>query len=222
MGAVKREGNHIQEIRIKILNSAKELLAEEGYRKTTMRKIVERSGVLTGSIYYLFKNKEEIFKSMLLELTKDCQRAIKSRCGSESPLFQYAAVCEVELRVLAEYPIIRDTYRDGYCSGLIFEGMVEQFVNLARDLFQGTVHECSDEDYYANTLLIKGGMYACLTELYFKQKIRFANSRKHLQQMALILFGASEAETADILQHIDEKESLWLDIGNDLVKQPFR
>ena len=85
MGAVKSEGNHIQEIRIKILNSAKELLAEEGYRKTTIRKIVERSGVLTGSIYYLFKNKEEIFKSMLLELTKDCQRAIKSRCGSESP-----------------------------------------------------------------------------------------------------------------------------------------
>ena len=41
MGTVKSEGNHIQEIRIKILNSAKELLAEEGYRKTTIRKIVD-------------------------------------------------------------------------------------------------------------------------------------------------------------------------------------
>ena len=42
---------HTKEIRQKVLETAKELLIEQGYKKTTIRGIVERSGVLTGSIY---------------------------------------------------------------------------------------------------------------------------------------------------------------------------
>ena len=44
-----------EETRQKILNTTKKLLRQNGYTKTTIRKIVEESGVLTGSIYYFFK-----------------------------------------------------------------------------------------------------------------------------------------------------------------------
>ena len=49
------------EVRQRILAAAKELFVQQGYKKTTIRQIVEKSGVLTGSIYYFFKNKEDIF-----------------------------------------------------------------------------------------------------------------------------------------------------------------
>ena len=42
------------EVRQRILAAAKELFVQQGYKKTTIRQIVEKSGVLTGSIYYFF------------------------------------------------------------------------------------------------------------------------------------------------------------------------
>ena len=99
---MREMSDHATVIRGRIMNSAKELLSKEGYSKTTIRKIVEHSGVLTGSIYYFFKNKEDIFRAILLELVRDCINKINLHCRDESPLFKYAAVCQVELKVLAE------------------------------------------------------------------------------------------------------------------------
>lgn len=63
---------HTKEIRQKVLETAKELLIEQGYKKTTIRGIVGRSGVLTGSIYYFFKNKEMIFADMIATIVHQC------------------------------------------------------------------------------------------------------------------------------------------------------
>ena len=71
---------HTQEIRQRVLESAKELLIEQGYKKTTIRGIVERSGVLTGSIYYFFKNKEAIFAEMLESIIHQCIEKIDTCC----------------------------------------------------------------------------------------------------------------------------------------------
>ena len=148
----------------------------EGYSKTTIRKIVEHSGILTGSIYYFFKNKEDIFHAILLELMRDCIRRINLRFQNESPLFIYAAVCQVELKVLADNQIVRDSYKKGYDSIIIFEGMIAQFHEMARNLFNGTKYERSDEEYYENTLMIKGAMHACLTEMSFRRPISLPRS----------------------------------------------
>ena len=133
--------DHASAVRARIINSAKCLLAEEGYSKTTIRKIVEHSGILTGSIYYFFKNKEDIFHAILLELMRDCIRRINLRFKNESPLFIYAAVCQVELKVLADNQIVRDSYKKGYDSIIIFEGMIAQFHEMARNLFNGTKYD---------------------------------------------------------------------------------
>lgn len=46
------------EVRQRILAAAKELFVQQGYKKTTIRQIVEKSGVLTGSIYYFSRIKK--------------------------------------------------------------------------------------------------------------------------------------------------------------------
>ena len=59
------------DVRRRILAAAKELFVRQGYKKTTIRQIVQKSGVLTGSIYYFFKNKDDIFQSLVMW---DCLR----------------------------------------------------------------------------------------------------------------------------------------------------
>ena len=63
---VEMSETHLLEVRRRILNVTKGLLVKYGYKKTTIRLIVQHSGVLIGSIYYIFRNKEEIFQSILM------------------------------------------------------------------------------------------------------------------------------------------------------------
>ena len=46
-----------------ILNTALELLEEQGYEKTTMRAIARRSGVSLGNAYHYFRSKEELIQA---------------------------------------------------------------------------------------------------------------------------------------------------------------
>ena len=213
--------DHATLIRGRIMNSAKELLAKEGYSKTTIRKIVEHSGVLTGSIYYFFKNKEDIFKAILLELVRDCINKINKHCYNESPLFKYAAVCQVELKVLADYQIVRETYMEGYNSTIIFEGMIAQFVEMVRGLFEGTAYECTDEGYYQNTLMVKGAMHACLSEMFFRRDKDVEKTRARLLCLALNIFGAEQAEIDEIVGRIASMNNVWDRIGRDMVEHPI-
>lgn len=65
----ERRGNKekTEELRRRILDVAVELFIEQGYDKTTTRQIIQKAGILNGSLYHLFKNKEEIFSAAITE-----------------------------------------------------------------------------------------------------------------------------------------------------------
>ncbi|MFT3737570.1 MAG: TetR/AcrR family transcriptional regulator [Breznakibacter sp.] len=52
-------------VRTSILEVARELFAKFGYKKTTMEDIAQALGKGKSSLYYYFKNKEEIFQAVL-------------------------------------------------------------------------------------------------------------------------------------------------------------
>lgn len=56
-----RRSNSKQEI----LNIAKQMFLEKGYKDTSLRKIVKLAGVTTGAFYSHFKDKEELFKFLV-------------------------------------------------------------------------------------------------------------------------------------------------------------
>ena len=178
---------HIEDVRRRVLNSTKTLLVKHGYKRTTIRMIVEESGVLIGSIYYIFKNKEDIFQSLVLEMVQNGIAKIEARCPGASPIFLYAAVCEVELEEMEASPIIRDVYKEGYESKQVFEHMVNQFVLLAHHVFDDTTYAASDEAYYQRSLLLKGAMHACISELYCETKRDHQKSRAQLLRLLMTL-----------------------------------
>ncbi|MCH4179321.1 MAG: TetR/AcrR family transcriptional regulator [Megasphaera sp.] len=216
----QRSGIHLAEVRHKILNSAKDLFTQQGYKKTTIRQIVERSGILTGSIYYLYKSKEDIFQALILSLTQKCIQQINEICANESPAFKYAAVCEVELKAVENNEVVRDCYFAGYSSKLVFEKMVEQFAHMAEDLFADTPYQCSRDEYYRKTALIKGAMWGCVAEFYFERATDHRQSREELIILALQTFHVEPASIQDILNRLKEQENLWSTIGNQLRDYP--
>jgi AcrR family transcriptional regulator len=71
---------HSDARRRQILDAAIECISEQGIHRTTMRDIIERSGLSTGAIYQYFKSKEEMVVAIADE-----------RHGKERELIGYAA-----------------------------------------------------------------------------------------------------------------------------------
>lgn len=65
----KRVGAIPEETRKWILNSATEEFYEKGYQESSLRHICTNVGVTTGAVYFLFKNKEELFKTVITNVT---------------------------------------------------------------------------------------------------------------------------------------------------------
>ena len=50
--------------RAKLLESARELIREKGYARTTLQDVAQRAGMTSGAIYGNFKNRDELFVSL--------------------------------------------------------------------------------------------------------------------------------------------------------------
>ena len=65
----------------RILQTAKDIFLEQGCRRTTIRQIVERSGITSGSIYNIFSSKEEIFNTLAGDVLENCIRMVQKEAG---------------------------------------------------------------------------------------------------------------------------------------------
>lgn len=71
----RREKPHGQNARENLIEAGITLFAKKGYASTSVREIVAKAGVTKPVLYYYFKNKEGIFRS-ILNLATELQEAI--------------------------------------------------------------------------------------------------------------------------------------------------
>jgi AcrR family transcriptional regulator len=55
------KGDKRERTRAALLESARELIRERGYERTTLEQVAKRAGITTGAIYGNFKNRDELF-----------------------------------------------------------------------------------------------------------------------------------------------------------------
>lgn len=62
----KRRSGKTEEMRQRILEESIKLFVEQGYEKTTTRQILQNVGILNGSLYNIYKSKEDIFSDIIM------------------------------------------------------------------------------------------------------------------------------------------------------------
>jgi AcrR family transcriptional regulator len=60
-----------------ILEAAAKLFSEKGFRETPMTEISRITGAAEGTIFYHFKNKEELFVAILEDLKKTSSKSLR-------------------------------------------------------------------------------------------------------------------------------------------------
>lgn len=128
------------ETQIKLLNSAKQEFLEKGYKDSSLRNICKNAGVTTGALYFFFKDKEDLFASLVEEPLNKLYEVMLCHYEEESRLIndQSIGIQDQEEDVTAAYGVIHLLYKyyDEFqliltkSKGSKFENCTENFVAI--------------------------------------------------------------------------------------------
>lgn len=137
------------ETKKKILTACVKLFLEEGYKSTTVSRIIEEAGVARGSYLNLFPTKDKI----LLELTQtmfggqfDVARSIANR--NLPPVFAYAVETAIQLTLTELNENLREIYIEAYTIPDTAEYIYLNTTAELRQIFGTNFPDYSDSDFY--------------------------------------------------------------------------
>lgn len=137
------------ETKKKILTACVKLFLEEGYKNTTVSRIIEEAGVARGSYLNLFPTKDKI----LLELTQtmfggqfDVARSIANR--NLPPVFAYAVETAIQLTLTELNENLREIYIEVYTIPDTAEYIYLHTTAELRQIFGANFPDYSDSDFY--------------------------------------------------------------------------
>jgi TetR/AcrR family transcriptional regulator, fatty acid metabolism regulator protein len=92
--------------RAKLLKAAIRLFGKQGYHATTVPRIVRQSGSSTGSFYFYFRNKDDVFASVLEAIGEQIATALNKAIARAQgdAILQMRRAVEAFISFLAEHP----------------------------------------------------------------------------------------------------------------------
>ncbi len=91
MGIRERQDRERQAVRLAILDAARDLFVDEGYRNVSIRKIAERIEYSPAAIYSYFASKDDIFFALAEEGFRRLDAKVRGVLGHDDPLEEVRA-----------------------------------------------------------------------------------------------------------------------------------
>jgi AcrR family transcriptional regulator len=152
--------------RSRILKAAVELLFEQGYDKTTTRQIVQRAGVLNGSLYYFFTSKEEIFKAVILDAyAVALERAEDMMKNSTNVLVPLTFPIALELYTANQSPRVAELLYQAHQSWTVLDGFIEMTTDWLCDHVPNMQSIVGGRQFYLNILVSMGAVGNLIGEI---------------------------------------------------------
>jgi AcrR family transcriptional regulator len=157
-------------VRNKIIKVSRKLFLEQGYEHTTVRQVLHKAELSTGSLYHFFKNKEAILlvslKDALLEISSLTDRiALKY----QEPTLRYALGIATGISEIFKYKRLFNFYHAVYknetAENFMISLKVARMKNLLRDL---NLH-FTDSEVQSRVLAIHGATRALMLATINKQ-----------------------------------------------------
>lgn len=187
-----------RETKEKLLASAKSEFMEKGYAKASLRKICANAGVTTGALYFFFKDKEDLFCSIvekpLQELTRFLQMHFEEDTHLLSVPYAYAHTDGDHEEMVS--CLIHHLYsnRDAFLllltksQGTAFENCVDELVDMMEKGYQSMAENLVKQvpgtqvnDYMMHWLIHMN------TDAFIHLLTHEPNEKKALKHMSLIM-----------------------------------
>lgn len=160
----------------RIIVAAKELIAQFGFKKTTMDEIATKARMGKSTMYYYFKNKEDIFAE-IVRIDSDIfhqklNEAIQVANSPQDKIMQYVRTRMLHLKELSNYyKTLTHEYLDHY---FFIEQVREEFYNFENSILNDLINDGIEQKLFAPcdvdvvvrmiTIAIKGLEYSSFTQ----------------------------------------------------------
>ncbi len=182
-------------VRNAILKSARDLFSRFGYRKTTMEDIAQALRKGKSSLYYYFKNKEEIFQAVIELESELLERRLRDVVASEySPRQKFHDYVIVRMETLRELTNYQRAMRDeAYGDYHFLDDIRERSDTAEQEMLRAIMEEgsASDEFDIKNLRLASIGISTALRGLelpLFRGIENFDDFRLQLDNILNIIF----------------------------------
>lgn len=159
---IKRE-----EARKKIMAAALKLFYTKGYENTTTRDIVKETGILNGSLYNRFKNKDEILFSIvsdaLVTFLSESERVMNNE---KDPIKSLALPMATELYMASRSENIAGLIYQAHQSWDAIEQFVDMYRNWLKSVLEELFHKYLDEEEFRLSLITVIGAIGNLCGAY--------------------------------------------------------
>jgi AcrR family transcriptional regulator len=109
------------EVRIKIVEIARQVFTHFGFKKTTMEEIALASRKGKSSIYYYFSSKEDIFKAVVEKEAEELKEELRiSILEIDDPIERLKVYITVRMRKLKKLTNFYTALKSDYLSHLVF------------------------------------------------------------------------------------------------------
>ena len=191
-----------EEVRKNIIKISRRLFLEQGYENTTVRQILKKAHLSTGSLYHFFKNKEEI----LLCSLKDALLEISSLTDSiavkyNEPVLRYALGIAVGISEIFNYKRLFNFYNAIYKNESAENFMISLKVARMKNLLNDLNLHFTDNEIHSRILAIHGATRAIMLALINKQLSAHLNDIYSLIiRIALSEFNIPEKKINEIIK----------------------
>jgi hypothetical protein len=185
------------EKRQKIIDTAKQLFAEKGYAATGIREIAEQADLSLGNFYNYFKNKEELFTSLI-----DPENIIRSLSGIPAMMNQGfpgnlgKIILEIKRVVDMNIELYRLIFIDltefgGFNTNRILESVIGfgelSFNENIRKDFIGSVIKDLDYRFFTRTFIISMISLFVVNNILPSAKIELDNDEELANRIANVM-----------------------------------
>lgn len=188
----------------KIIQASADLFFEQGYEKTTTRQIIQRSGVLNGSLYHAFGNKEGIFKAIVMEALeatlKESEEQLKK---NSSPLVAIVYPAAIELYAASHSKNVADLLYHAHQSRSIMNGFVEVTHNWVSEQLIRLNIDINLDSYDRNLLALMGCLRSYIEEYYLTDnRISYRENLRTVVIVVCALFGIQLFDVDKVVNEI--------------------
>jgi len=144
------------ETKKKIVDAAREIFSSKGYAAANMREIAQAAGTSVGGVYLYFKNKEELYKSLISEKRSSLSSMIEmSSAQARTAAEALSAFVKLNLDYAVKHKefILLHIREHGFAFGLeekkqFFRQQVYHLEKIIKKgILAGEFRECNSKDF---------------------------------------------------------------------------
>lgn len=157
-----------EESKRRVLDAALALFSEQGYEKTTMRQIIAKSGVLNGSVYYAFKNKDGIYEYIFDLILDRVYGSIETKDMDALTLLLYPAA--IKLHAVSTNSMLAEMLFHAHRSWQITSNMIARYEAYIREYCTGKDFVTDESCLHRFCLALSGMVSIFADEEYLEGK----------------------------------------------------